>query len=51
MSIEYDEATNTFASYYAKFLKNKLTLALEEYNATNPNAPLRDENDKLVTFN
>ena len=51
MSIEYDEATNTFASYYAKFLKNKLTLALEEYNATNPNAPLRDENGKLVTFN
>lgn len=50
MSVEYDEATNTFASYYAKFLKNLMILALEEYNAANPDAPLTDEWGFPVTF-
>ena len=50
MSVEYDEATNTFASYYAKFLRNLMILALEEYNAANPDAPLTDEWGFPVTF-
>ncbi len=51
MSVEYDEETNTFASYYAKFLKNMMILALEEYNAANPDEPLIDELSGLpITF-
>lgn len=50
MSVEYDEATNTFASYYAKFLKNLMILALEEYNTAHPDAPLTDEWGFPVTF-
>ncbi len=47
---DYDEATNTFSSAYAKFLKNKMILALEEYNETH-SEPLTDEFGFPVTFN
>lgn len=45
---DYDEAINTFSSAYAKFLKNKLILALEEYNEAN--GTLYDEYGFPVTF-
>lgn len=47
---DYDEATNTFSSAYAKFLKNLMILALDEYNATH-SEPLTDEFGFPVTFN
>ena len=48
----YDEATNTISMDYATFLKQKLQVALEEYNSNpeNPNTPLKDENGTVIDF-
>lgn len=48
----YDEATNTMSINYARYLAQKLQVALEEYNNNpdNPDTPLRDETGGVVTF-
>lgn len=48
----YDEESNTMSISYAKYLVQKLQVALEEYNndPNNPNTPLRDETGSVVTF-
>lgn len=51
-TVPYDEETNTISTTYATYLRDKLRLYLEEYNAdpNNTDAPLRDETGSLVTF-
>lgn len=51
-TVDYDAATNTLSKKYAKYLYQKLQIALEEYNndPDNPDAPLRDESGNVITF-
>ena len=51
-TVDYDEVTNTLSKKYAKYLYQKLQIALEEYNSdpNNPDAPLRDESGNVITF-
>ena len=35
---------------YAQYLQRRCQAALAEYNAAHPTAPLRDENDELISF-
>ncbi len=51
-TVDYDEATNTLSKKYAKYLYQKLQIALEEYNndPNNADVPLRDESGNVITF-
>lgn len=48
-TVAYDEETNEISYNYARYLAERMALALEEYNNTH-DTPLTDETGVLVTF-
>ena len=48
-TVPYDEENNEVSYNYANYMKEQLSLALEEYNATH-DEPLTDASGALITF-